>query len=85
MPIGGCSTGAKLLVWNIQNSASHSEPAAASATAQMAAATRLPSHTARPIIKLSEANAVNHVRPTSASQPLIDVTSAISAALKCQR
>jgi len=63
-------------------SVTHSEPAAASATTQIAADARLLSHTARPIIKLREANAVNQVRSMSASQPLVEVASAISVALK---
>lgn len=72
-------------MWKIQESVTHRDPAPASATTQDAAAPRLLSHTASPIIKISDATAVNQVRPMSASQPLVEVISATSAALKCQR
>ena len=61
------------------------EAAAAKAITQSAAPDRLLSQTATPIIKVSEAKAVNQVKPISASQPLTRSGSASSAALKCQR
>jgi hypothetical protein len=62
-----------------------SDPAAASAKTTMAAEARPPIQTARPIISSRDANAVNAVRPASASQPLTPVITAAAAALKCQR
>ena len=85
MPIDGHRTGLKSSVPNIQNSVTHSEAAAASTTTQIAATGRFVSQTASPIIKQSDANAVNHVNPASASQPLAPSVNASSAALKCQR
>ena len=85
MPIGGHSQGVRSRAPAIQSSVTHSDAAAARTTTQMAAAARLLSQTATPIIKLSDAKAVNQVSPMSASQPLAPTASASSAALKCQR
>ena len=66
MPIGCASHGVRLSVCKNQPNVVHSEQAIASTTTQIAAAERRLSQTARPIIKASDANAVNHVTATSA-------------------
>ena len=66
---------------NIQLNVTRSDVAAASRTTQIAAPGFLPSHTATPISRHSDANAVNQVSAISASQPLTRSGSASSAAL----
>ena len=84
-PFGDAMNGSSEKLPKKKLSIVRSDAPAARTTTRIAAFDRLLSQTATPIINVSDAKAVNQVRPISASQPLICSGSASSAALKCQR
>ena len=83
-PSAGSITASMRLAPKIHSSTVRADAEADSTTARIAAL-RPPSQAARPIIMASEAAAANQVMAASASQPLMPVAAASSAALKCQR
>ena len=78
-PVCGMTTASKR---GMKASSGRSDPVMQSKRTSNPAILRLLIQVARPIISISDVNALNQVRAASVSQPLIPSSSASSAALK---